>query len=79
MPKEVKVIVADTNWWISLIIKKFINKFAEILPLANLKFVSSPELTGEIKDTLSKERLQKHLDASNLASLALQTISFIHL
>ena len=62
MEKEIKIIVADTNWWISLIIKKFNNKFATILSSPNLKFVTSEELTNEIRETLSKERLQKNLD-----------------
>jgi putative PIN family toxin of toxin-antitoxin system len=64
---EIKIIVADTNWWISLVIKKFNNRFAELLASANLKFVTSDELTDEIKKTLSKERLQKHLN-NNLVS-----------
>ncbi len=63
MVKEVKIIIADTNWWVSLIIKRFNNKFAEILPSVNLKFVSSAELTDEIRKTLSKDRLQKHFSS----------------
>jgi putative PIN family toxin of toxin-antitoxin system len=62
MAKEVKIIIADTNWWVSLIIKKFNNQFAELLLSDHLKFVTSDELTNEIKATLAKERLQKHLD-----------------
>lgn len=62
MKREIRIIIADTNWWISLIIKKFNNQFASILPFTNLKFVSSDELTEEIRNTLLKERLQKHLD-----------------
>ena len=62
MGKEIKIIVADTNWWVSLVIKKFNNKFAEILTSPHLSFVSSEELSNEIKDTFSKERLQKHAD-----------------
>lgn len=59
MEKEIKIIVADTNWWVSLIIKKFNNTFATILSSPVLKFVTSEELTDEIRKTLSKERLQK--------------------
>ena len=62
MENDVKIIVADTNWWISLIIKKFNNKFAETLHYTNLQFVTSAELTEEIRTTLSKERLQKFLN-----------------
>ena len=61
MENDVKIIVADTNWWISLIIKNFNNKFAETLQNSHLKFVTSAELTEEIRATLSKERLQKFL------------------
>lgn len=66
MEKEVKIIVADTNWWVSLLIKRFDNKFAEILFSPELKFVSSDELTEEIRKTLSKERLQKHLNSETI-------------
>jgi len=68
MERGIKIIVADTNWWVSLVIKSFNNKFAEILLSTHLKFVTSQELTDEIKSTLSKERLQKHLnpDASKI-------------
>ncbi len=62
MEKDFKIIIADTNWWVSLVIKNFNNKFAPLLLSPKLKFISSAELTGEIKDTLSKQRLQKHLD-----------------
>ncbi len=62
MEKAIKVIVADTNWWISLAIKRFNNKFAAVLLSPALQFVSSTELTDEIKATFSKERLQKYLD-----------------
>jgi len=61
MENDVKIIVADTNWWISLIIKNFNNKFAETLQYTHLQFVTSAELTEEIRTTLSKERLQKFL------------------
>jgi uncharacterized protein len=61
MEKEFKIIVADTNWWISLVIKKFNNKFAGILLLPNLNFVTSSILNDEIKSTFSKERLKKYL------------------
>ena len=60
MEKDFKIIIADTNWWISLVIKNFNNKFADLLLLPKLKFISSNELTGEISATLLKERLQKH-------------------
>lgn len=66
MANEIKIIVADTNWGVSLIIKKFNNRFAEILQSTHLKFVTSDELTNEIKATLSKERLQKHFDSNLL-------------
>lgn len=68
MEREIKIIVADTNWWVSLVIKSFNNKFAEVLLSTHLKFITSQELTDEIKSTLSKERLQKHLspDALNI-------------
>jgi uncharacterized protein len=62
MERDYKIIVADTNWWVSLVIKKFDNKFAETLQSIHLKFVTSTELTEEIRSTLSKERLQKHLN-----------------
>ena len=62
MENDVKIIVADTNWWISLIIKNFNNQFAETLRYTNLQFVTSAELTEEIRTTLSKERLQKFLN-----------------
>jgi len=73
MEKEIKIIVADTNWWISLIIKKFNNKFATILSSPNLKFVTSQELTNEIRETLSKERLQKNLDQETIDRLGIMT------
>lgn len=66
MGKEVKIIIADTNWWISLLIKNFNNQFAILLLSPKLQFVSSDELTGEIKDTLSKQRLQKHLNPGQI-------------
>ena len=62
MENDVKIIIADTNWWISLIIKKFNNKFAETLRYTHLQFVTSIELTEEIRITLSKERLQEFLN-----------------
>lgn len=68
MEKEFKVIVADTNWWISLIIKNFNNKFAGILLFSNLKFITSAELTGEIRSTLSKESLQIYLNKNTIES-----------
>jgi uncharacterized protein len=61
MEKDFKIIVADTNWWISLVIKNYNNKFAKILLLPNLSFVTSSVLNDEIKSTLSKERLKKYL------------------
>ncbi len=62
MEKEVKIIIADTNWWISLLIKNFNNQFAILLLSPKLLFVSSDELNGEIKETLSKQRLQKYFN-----------------
>lgn len=62
MEKEVKIIIADTNWWISLLIKNFNNQFALLLLSPKFQFVSSDELTGEIKDTLKKQRLQKYFN-----------------
>jgi len=61
MEKEIKIIIADTNLWISLIIKNFNNKFAPLLASTKIKFISSAELITEIKETLLKQRLQKHL------------------
>lgn len=57
-----RIIIADTNWWVSLILKKFENKFASIITHPNLKFISSEELVREIQPTLSKARLQKYFD-----------------
>lgn len=62
MEKDFKIIIADTNWWVSLVIKNYNNKFASLLISPKLKFISSDELIGEIKTTFSKERLQKHLN-----------------
>lgn len=62
MEKDFKIIIADTNWWISLVIKKFNNQFADLLLRPKIRFISSAELTGEISATLSKERLQKHFE-----------------
>ena len=77
MEKEYKIIVADTNWWISLIIKKFENKFAVILLSEHCKFVTSNELTEEIKSTLSKQRLQKYLDKDIVGFFWEQYASFV--
>lgn len=62
MEKEIKIIIADTNLWISLVIKNFNNKFAPLLTSSKIKFISSAELIIEIKETFTKQRLQKHLD-----------------
>jgi uncharacterized protein len=61
MEKEIKIVIADTNWWVSLAIKNFDNQFAKILQDDNLQFVSSDELTEEIKSTFQKERIQRLL------------------
>jgi len=60
MKKEFKVLIADTNWWISLVIKNFDNAFASLILSPNLLFIGSDELTTEIKKTFKKERLQKY-------------------
>lgn len=77
MEKRIKIIVADTNWWVSLVIKKFNNKFAELLESGQYNFVTSVELTGEIELTLSKPRLQKHLDKNFINLFWQQYAAFI--
>jgi predicted nucleic acid-binding protein len=67
MAKRIKIVIAHTNWWVSLIIKRFNNKFAEILSSDKLSFVTSEELTAEIRKTFSKERLQKQIDSKVIA------------
>jgi putative PIN family toxin of toxin-antitoxin system len=56
-----RIILADTNWWISLVIAKFDNSFASILENEDLEFCSCNELENEISDTLKKPKLQKFL------------------
>lgn len=56
-----KIIIADTNWWISLVISRFENKFAIILEMEILEFVSCKQLETEIQDSFKKQRLQKFL------------------
>ncbi len=62
MGKNIKIIVADTNWWVSLLIKSYNNRFAAVILSTALQFVTSRELTEEIAATLQKERLQKLLN-----------------
>jgi len=56
-----KIIIADINWWISLVISRFENKFAIILEMEILEFVSCKQLETEIQDSFKKQRLQKFL------------------
>ena len=56
-----KIIIADTNWWISLVISRFENKFANILEMETLEFVSCEQLETEIQNSFKKQRLQKFL------------------
>ncbi len=64
MAKSIKIVVADTNWWVSLLIKNYNNRFASVILSPVLQFVTSRELTEEIAATLQKERLQKLLNTA---------------
>ncbi len=54
-----KIIIADTNWWISLVIGRFDNDFAQLLEMDTLEFVSCQQLESEIQNSFKKEKLQK--------------------
>jgi putative PIN family toxin of toxin-antitoxin system len=54
-----KIIIADTNWWISLVLGGFDNDFARLLEMESLEFVSCQQLETEIQNTFKKEKLQK--------------------
>ncbi len=56
-----KIIIADTNWWISLVLGGFDNDFARLLEMESLEFVSCQQLETEIQNTFKKEKLQKFL------------------
>lgn len=56
-----KIIIADINWWVSLVISRFENKFAIILEMDTLEFVSCEQLETEIQNLFKKQRLQKFL------------------
>ena len=56
-----KIIIADTNWWISLVLGGFDNDFARLLEMESLEFVSCRQLESEIQNTFKKEKLQKFL------------------
>ena len=56
-----RIIIADTNWWISLVVAKFDNTFATILEIDELEFCSCLELEDEIRQTFTKARLRKYL------------------
>ena len=56
-----KIIIADTNWWISLVISGFNNDFARLLEIETLEFVSCLQLETEIQNSFKKEKLQKFL------------------
>lgn len=57
----IKIIIADTNWWISLVIGRFDNDFARLLEMETLEFVSCPQLESEIQNSFKKEKLQPFL------------------
>jgi len=61
-----KIIIADTNWWISLTITKFQNQFGQLLQNLDIELYSCKELEKEIQDTFLKKRLQKYFDADLL-------------
>jgi len=57
-----KIIIADTNWWISLVISNFENSFASLLEDETLEFYSCDELENEILNVFRKIKLQKFLN-----------------
>ncbi len=56
-----RIIIADTNWWISLVIAGFENVFSDLLENDELVFCSSEKLEYEIQQTFRKKKLQKYL------------------
>jgi putative PIN family toxin of toxin-antitoxin system len=56
-----RIIIADTNWWVSLVIANFETRFAKLLESAEFEFCSCTELETEIQATFSKKKLQKYI------------------
>ena len=54
-----KIIIADTNWWISLLISNFENSFASLLEDETLEFCSCDELENEIPKCFQKNKTSK--------------------
>jgi putative PIN family toxin of toxin-antitoxin system len=56
-----KIIIADTNWWISLVISRFDHEFADLLEIETIEFISCDQLENEIRNSFNKEKIKKFL------------------